>query len=169
MNKSLLLLSILLLGCASENKIKSPSASEQVLGLQTMCKESAPAMKARQEKKSLYERLGKREGINRFFTHLLPAHRANKKIAHLFQNSDDKKVIAHSTDFLVTGSGGPASYKGRSMGKVHAHLKITNEDFLEAGGDVQRVMKKLGYGENEIQEVVCALVSFIPQVVVPNK
>lgn len=166
MNKLIVLLVLTLVGCASNRMDSSPSAADQVAGLQKMCTESTAAMKARQDKKSLYERLGKRKGINNFFTHLLPEHRANKKIAHLFKHSDDKKVIAHSTDFLVAGSGGPNKYKGRNMEKVHAHLKITNADFLAAGEDVQITMKKLGYGENEIQEVVCALVSFIPQVVV---
>ncbi len=166
MNQLMVMAILLISSCASKNVEKSASAAGQVRGLQTMCKESSSAMKARQKKKSLYERLGKRKGIKNFFTHLLPAHRANKKIAHLFKYSEDEVVIAHSTDFLVAGTGGPNKYKGRNMKNVHARLKITNADFLEAGGDVKRTMKKVGYGENEIQEVVCALVSFIPQVVI---
>ena len=52
------------------------------------------------------------------------------------------------------------------MGTAHRSLKITNADFLAAGGDVNGVMKAMKYGENETQEVVCALVSFVPVVVV---
>ena len=51
------------------------------------------------------------------------------------------------------------------MSTVHKQMKITNSDFLSAGGDVQAVMKELNYGDDEIQEVVCALVSFVPVVV----
>jgi hypothetical protein len=51
------------------------------------------------------------------------------------------------------------------MMSVHRDLNITNSDFLSAGGDVGAVMKEMKYGENETQEVVCALVSFVPVVV----
>jgi hypothetical protein len=51
------------------------------------------------------------------------------------------------------------------MAQVHEQFGISYSDFLSAGGDVQTVMKGLGYGEEEIQEAVCFLVSFVPQVV----
>lgn len=169
MNKLIMITFVFTFGCASKKTEMAPSAKEQVAGIQKMCLDAAPAMKARQVKKSLYERLGKEEGIRKFFENLVPAHRANKKISHLFKHTDDRKLIAHSTEFLSAGSGGPQNYNGLGMEKVHAHLNITNADFMAAGGDVQGTMKKLGYGEEEIQEVICALASFIPQVVIEEK
>ena len=52
------------------------------------------------------------------------------------------------------------------MATAHKDFKITNGDFLAAGGDVKAVMAEMSYGENEVQEVVCALTSFVPVVVV---
>ncbi len=166
MRRSYIILPLLVMSCASSNHEQHLSSQEQVAEVQKMCMDNGPAIKARQQEHSLYERLGKREGIHNFFTHLLPAHRANKKISHIFTYSDDKKVIENSTEFLSMGSGGPGQYKGSSMKDVHKHLHITSADFMEAGEDVKVTMRKLGYGENEVQEVICALASFVPDVVV---
>jgi hypothetical protein len=45
------------------------------------------------------------------------------------------------------------------MPSAHAHLELSKADFLSAGGDVTAAMQNLGYGEEEIQEFVCILVS----------
>ncbi len=44
-------------------------------------------------------------------------------------------------------------------------MKLTNADFMTAGADVIQAMKNLEYGQNEIDEVVCALVGLRSQVV----
>jgi hypothetical protein len=42
---------------------------------------------------------------------------------------------------------------------------LTDADFLEAGGDIVKAMQTLDYGEDEINEFVCILVSLKDQVV----
>ena len=68
---------------------------------------------------------------------------------------------------MISGTGGPAVYKGPALSESHAHMKLTNADFLAAGGDVIQGMKNLGYGENEIDEMVCIFVGLRAQVVLP--
>jgi hypothetical protein len=51
------------------------------------------------------------------------------------------------------------------MPSAHAKLKLTDADFISAGGDIVASMQELGYGEEEINEVVCILVSLKDQVV----
>ena len=156
---------LLITGCATTDT-KKPTAADQVAGLQKMCSDAAGAIKARQEKKSLYKRLGEKEKIKTFITNLYGAHLANKDINHMFKNVERDSFIGHATDFFVVGTGGKGKYKGRDMSAAHKHLKISNADFLSAGGDVQNTMKSMNYGEHEIQEVVCSLVAFVPVVVV---
>ena len=84
----------------------------------------------------------------------------------MFKNLDRDYFIKNVTDFLVVGTGGEAKYMGRDMASAHKKLKITSTDFLEAGHDVKVAMKNLGHGEDEIQEVICALVSFTPKVII---
>jgi hemoglobin len=145
---------------------KMPTDAEQVAGLQKMCSDSSAAISKRNAQKSLFERLGKRTKIKALAGNILAAHLKNEKIKHMFTHVKKAEFITNVTDFLVTGTGGKAEYHGRDMATAHKHLKVTNGDFLSAGGDVQSVMKNMKYGENEIQEVVCALAAFIPVVVV---
>lgn len=154
---------ITLYSCASSKK--EPTAKEQVQGLQQMCKENKDAIAKRQKVNSLYNRLGKNKGITEFVDKLYVAHKTNEKIGHMFERVPEERFKKNVVDFLTVGTGGEGKYHGGSMKDVHAHLGITPADFLAAGGDVDSVMKKMKYGGEEIQEVVCALVSFVPVVV----
>lgn len=152
------------IACAIPEK-QAISAKEQVEGIAQMCNESAEAMKNRQAEVSLYSRLGGKEGINTLSSRLYAAHQSNDQIGYMFKHVSEQPFVNNVTTFLVAHSGGDEQYTGRTMTDVHSDLGITHEDFLAAGGDVQNVMKELGYGENETQEAVCFLVSFIPSVV----
>ena len=82
--KSLLLL-LLFVSCTSKDSKQTGSTdAEKVISLQNMCKESAMAMKERQAKKSLYNRLGEREKITVFADKLYESHKSNKQIGHMF-------------------------------------------------------------------------------------
>ncbi len=83
----------------------------------------------------------------------------------MFVGVDKKMVTKHVADFIAAGTGGTATYAGRDLPGSHAHLNLTDADFLSAGDDIVNSMKVMGYGENEIQEFVCILVSLKDQVV----
>jgi len=140
--------------------------SEQVASLQKMCADNSEAIKQRQAQKSLFDRLGKRPRIKVLAQNIFKAHSTNPKIGHMFAHVEKKKFVKNVTDFLVAGTGGQAKYSGKDMVTAHRDLRITPADFLSAGADVKGVMKEMKYGENETQEIVCALVGFVPVVVV---
>jgi hemoglobin len=167
MNHRFWILPLLSLALSSGVKAetKAPSDAEQVAGLQKMCADNADAIRPRQEKKSLYDRLGKHPRIKTLAGKIFKAHSTTAKIGHMFAKVDRKNFVKHVAEFLVAGTGGKGTYTGKDMMSVHRDLNITNADFLSAGGDVGAVMKEMKYGENETQEVVCALVSFVPVVV----
>lgn len=156
---------ILTLSACSTAQNEVVSAKDQVAGAAKMCAENAQAMQQRQAEKSLYLRLGERAGIEKFSNNLYASHKANRKLDHMFGNVAKQPFVDNVTNFVVVNSGGGGEYAGRTMPEVHKNLGITHEDFLLAGGDIQSVMKDLGHGENEIQEMVCFLVSLVPQVV----
>ena len=78
---------------------------------------------------------------------------------------DGEHLAKQVADFMAAGTGGTETYQGRNMHGAHAHLDLTTADFLSAGGDVIKAMKNLGYAQEEIDEVVCILVSMKDQVV----
>jgi len=44
-------------------------------------------------------------------------------------------------------------------------MHLTDADFLAAGGDVVQALTNLGYGQDEIDQVICILVSLRDQAV----
>jgi len=143
----------------------SPSVEEKIAGLETMCAESADARAKRQAAESLFVRMGGEEKVRAFFADVVARHRVNEEIKQYMDGVDDEKLIEHLVDFVSAGTGGGGEYTGRSMKESHEKMGLTDADFLAAGDDVVAGMKASGYGEGEIQEFLCILVSLKDQVV----
>ena len=136
-----------------------PTVDEQVAGLVEMCAASESARVARHEANPLYSRLGGYDGVHALTTEVVRLHSINPDFARFWGDIDEEALIKNLDDFIATGTGGPKGYEGRDMPTAHAHLELSDADFLSAGGDVMAGMQNLGYGEEEIQEFVCILVS----------
>jgi len=143
----------------------APTVEEQVAGLTKMCADSAGDRSERQEKESLYDRLGGYDKIHAMVLEVFRLHHKNDQIKHTMEGVDEEAVAKHLTDFISAGTGGTAEYSGRNLHDSHAHLELTDADFLAAGGDIMTAMSNLKYGENEINDFVCILVSMKDQVV----
>jgi len=180
MNKKINALFVLVLfaafvGCsgpAEESEIEvaevaaaEPTADEQVAGLEQMCADAQPAMDSRQAEATLFERIGGRDGLQIVVQDTVRRHLENEQIKHLLDGVDTDRLATLVTDFLVIGTGGEGEYHGRNMVDSHAHLELTNTDFLAAGGDLGAAMKSAGWGENEQQELLCAFVGLRGEVV----
>ena len=138
---------------------ENPSADEQIAGLVQMCADSEEARVARHEAKPLYFRLGETEKIHDFVTEVVRLHSINPAFERFWGHIDEERLIKNVSDFISTGTGGPKVYTGRDIPTAHAHLELSKADFLAAGGDVSQAMQNKGYGDEEIQEFVCILVS----------
>ena len=138
---------------------ESPTVDEQMTGLVQMCAASEEARVARHEAKPLYYRLGESGKITELTTEIVRLHSINPDFERFWGDVDEERLIKNVSDFVSTGTGGPKVYEGRDMPTAHAHLELSKADFLSAGGDVGQAMKNKGYGDEEIQEFVCILVS----------
>jgi hemoglobin len=144
---------------------KAPSTAEQMAGLEAMCTASADARAARHMDKPLYERLGGYDRILELTTEIVRLHSVNPEIKHTLDGVDHEMLARHVADFMAAGTGGTASYTGRALPAAHKHLNLTDAHFLSAGGDIVKAMQSMDYGQEEIDEVVCILVSLKDQVV----
>ncbi len=142
-----------------------PAVDDPMKSLQAMCEASAEARTARHNATPLYERLGGYERIHALTTEIVRLHLQNEDIKGKFVHVDPAALAGHVADFMAAGTGGTAKYTGRTLPDSHAHLGLTDADFLAAGGDIVKAMQNLGYGQQEIDEVVCILVSLKDQVV----
>ena len=136
-----------------------PTVDEQMAELVQMCADSEAARVQRQTDEPLYFRLGEYEGIHGITTEIVRLHNVNPDFVRFMGDVDGEKLAKDVADFISTGTGGPKVYTGRDMPSAHAHLELSNADFLSAGNDVMAAMQNKGYGEAEIQEMVCILVS----------
>ena len=153
---------------SKEKEKVPPTVREQIRSLESMCAENAEARAKADKEKSLYERLGGEEKIRGIVTEIVRLHDKNKDFERFMGDVDQELLIERVTQFLVIGAGGSSHYEGRNMTDAHAHLKLTNADFLSAGGDVMQAMKNKGCEQPEINEVVCMLVSLRSEVVIDS-
>lgn len=138
---------------------------EHMAQLIQMCEETAEARAARQAETPLYDRLGGYDKISALTTEIVKLHEQNEAIKHLLVGVDGELLARHVADFVASGTGGPQKYTGRDMVSAHEHLALTDADFLSAGGDIVKAMQSFDYGEDQINEIVCILVSLKDQVV----
>jgi hemoglobin len=136
-----------------------PSVDEQMAGLVQMCADTEAARAERQAEEPLYFRLGEVDKIHELTTEIVRLHNVNPDFDRFMGDIDGDALAKNVADFISTGTGGPKVYTGRDMPSAHAHLELSEADFLSAGSDVMKAMQNTGYGENEIQEMICILVS----------
>ncbi len=164
--KKYLIMTLLIAAPIAAAAAETADADAQVADLERMCEMNAEARTARHAEKTLYERLGKEKGIEALTAELVRLHRANPAISHIFEGTSDEVTIRRVSDFMISGFGGPVVYKDRpTLPDAHRHMKLTNADFMVAGADMIQAMQNLGHGQEEIDEVVCALVGLRPMVV----
>jgi hemoglobin len=67
------------------------------------------------------------------------------------------RLRQHTAALLSTVTGGPASYQGRELGVAHAHLGITEADFLRVVEHLVTVLEGARVSSASIDAVVSAL------------
>jgi truncated hemoglobin YjbI len=153
---------------AAESESAPPTPDEQVTMMEAQCAASEKARSERHAKSPLYERLGGEKKIHALTQELVKLHLQNKDVAYLFEDLDGEMVAKRVAEFMISNTGGPTVYEGPDLTTSHAHMHLTNADFMAAGADVIQAMKNMGYGQEEIDEVVCALVGLRELVVLPD-
>lgn len=84
---------------------------------------------AAQADDSLYQQLGGKEGISNVMAEMLYELAGDERIADQFADTDIDRLHQMLTEQVCEISGGPCTYSGDDMVKVHTGLNITNADF----------------------------------------
>jgi hemoglobin len=158
-------LALSILPLAPPSAAGAPSATVQLQQMEQGCEETAEARGSRQAELSLYERLGGYDRILDLTREIVQLHEQNEAIKQYMKGVDGDALARHVADFVASGTGGHEKYTGRDLPSSHAPMKLTDADFLAAGGDIVKAMQNKSYGAEEIDEVVCMLVSLKDQVV----
>ncbi len=115
---------------------------------------------------SLYDRLGRFEGIQRIVHDLIDAHLRNPAVAPRFQAVQDldhtRKV---AVEFFCAGCGGPEQYTVSDLLAAHRGMNISEQEFVAVVDDVLRALQKNDVDTATRGEVTAILWSLKDQVV----
>ncbi len=114
---------------------------------------------------TLYDRLGRFDGITRIVNDVMNAHLANPLIRTRFEASKDldhaKKM---AVEFFCAGCGGPESYTGRDLVLAHKGMNISEQEYMAAMDDILAALAKNGIDAATCGEVTAVLYSLKGQV-----
>ena len=114
--------------------------------------------------KSLYERLGKIEGITKLVDDVVELHMLNPMATPRFAPyAEDLEKLAviknHTVNFFCMGSGGPQSYEGRDISTTYKGMNISEQEYMAVMDDIMQALDKNNRGEEEKKEVLAILYS----------
>lgn len=90
---------------------------------------------------TLYERLGKREGIARIARTLIDNHLVNPLVKNRYAGIEDMPAVeARVVDFFCMGTGGPETYSGRDMLNTHRGMNISEQEFVSVIDDAMAAL-----------------------------
>lgn len=137
------------------------------------------------EKKTLYDRLGGKEGVdaivNDFVTRVLADPTVNwerkgvKRGGLSFRRGESleweasqenvERLKQHLAQFIAIKTGGPTAYSGVEMKTAHEGMRITNTEFDASVGALKATLDKLQLPNDEQKELLAIVESTRPQVV----
>lgn len=122
-------------------------------------------MTTAKDEATLYERLGKRPGIEKIVENIWTNHTTNPIVKQRYLNSDPAEVKRLVTEMCCAGFGGPETYTGRDMLTTHTGMNINEREFIAVCDDVLDALDKCDVGQREKDEVLCILYSLKAEVV----
>ena len=110
-------------------------------------------------KGSIFERYGGMAKVSRIVLSFYDKMLDSPLTAHYFANTDMRRLIDHQTKFIASIMGGPASYSNSHLERVHAHLGITEEAFMESMTMLAETLEDHNFAEDDIRRVEGAMMS----------
>lgn len=116
---------------------------------------------------SLYERLGRTEGITKIAGDVIDLHLVNPAIAGRFRNVKVDVVTLKNgaATFFIAGIGGPVVYEGLDMFETHKGVNINDKEFLGVISDIMKALDMNNIGQREKEDVLFVLYSMKEEIV----
>ncbi|MEO9523408.1 MULTISPECIES: group I truncated hemoglobin [Marinobacter] len=113
---------------------------------------------------TLYQQLGGRAGLAQIVEDLLYLIVDDERINHQFKGVNVAQFHSHLTDQLCQLSGGPCTYSGRSMRKVHADMAITETQFNALAENLILAMEQNEVGTGAQNRLLKRLIPMHPDI-----
>lgn len=111
------------------------------------------------ETQTLFQRLGGAAGIAALVDAIVVAHAENPAVRVRFlpviaDKARLEVIKQHTCQFLAQGTGGPASYAGRSMAETHRGMNINAAEYMAVIDDILAVLRAKGIDEQSQKDVL---------------
>jgi hemoglobin len=120
------------------------------------------------KERSLYSRLGGREGIAMVVDDFVVNAVADPRIGPAFKSLQPGQVFklkSNIADFVCDATGGPCAYLGRSMKESHKGLALTNEDVAACNAALARALDKNKVAPGDKAQVMKVVEGLMPDIV----
>lgn len=115
---------------------------------------------------TLYDRLGRHEGIARITHELMKNHLANPLVKTRYESSADlARAERRAVEFFCAGAGGPETYTGKDMLSTHRGMNISEQEFVAVVDDAMAALDTCGVDAPTRNEVLGILWSLKGEVV----
>lgn len=114
---------------------------------------------------SIYEDLGKDDGIAKAVDDFYERVVGDASLAHHFAGVDMDRLRHHQTTLLVQVTGGPARYAGRTLELAHRRLGVTDVEFDRVVGHLGATLSHLGVDPATVADVAGALTAHRSEIV----
>ncbi|MCB2004936.1 MAG: group 1 truncated hemoglobin [Burkholderiaceae bacterium] len=115
---------------------------------------------------TLYDRLGRRDGITNITRELIKNHMANPLVRNRYEQITDMDRIERNViDFFCAGSGGPEAYHGKDMVATHRGMNVSEQEFVAVIDDAMAALETCGVEPPVRNEVLAVLWSMKAEVV----
>lgn len=138
---------VLLVACASGSEVTRPAVP------------ASAAASSVATGPSLYERLGRRPGIDAVMHTFVGNVGRDRRINLRFMFVDMDVLQSHLTDQVCAASGGPCTYAGRAMKSLHAPMHVRAAEFDAMGEDLVSALKTHAVPERETKELLAIIAS----------
>jgi hemoglobin len=107
--------------------------------------------------KTLYDRLGGKDAITAVVDSFVAIAAKDTRINKKFARSDVGRVKTMLVDQVCSATGGPCTYKGRSMKDAHRGMGVTEGEFNALVEDLTASLNAYNVGKPEQDELISAL------------
>jgi len=116
--------------------------------------------------RSLYERLGQKDGITRIVDDVMTNHLANPVVRTRFESIKDMDHARRmAAEFFCAGCGGPDPYTGRDMLATHRGMNISEQEYVAVMDDILDALGKNDIDQATRNEVVAVLYSLKNEII----
>jgi len=109
---------------------------------------------------TLYDRLGKREGIRAVVDDFYDRLVADDDLGSFFETADMDLLRETQTDFLCEAAGGPETYDGAPVREAHLDVPFTPEDIQRAVTLLYESLDAFDVPDEDADRVVQAVAAY---------